>query len=114
MGMGSMLGHFHGAIKPGIEPSLEKQMIVTNWDLPTRQEIEEVIRYQVQHSDDKDISVEYSDEDFYKISRALQGLTIFEIENAISLCGVAIKKLDPKFLLGQKKQIIARSEVLEY
>ncbi len=113
IGMGGVLGYNRGDIRPGVEPSLEKQMMVVNWDLPSREEIEGFLRVEVQHNQNPNKAI-YKDEDFFNFSRGLQGLPVVEIENAIAKCEVEHGKLDLKHLMNQKKQIIARSEILEF
>jgi len=115
--MGGTLAHGAGASRPGMEPTLEKQMIVYRWALPTREEIENQLRALVNgisgNSKSK-IKNDYQDEDYYNFSRALQGLTHVEVENAGAVCAVELQKLDMKRLLQEKKQIIMRSDILEY
>jgi ATP-dependent 26S proteasome regulatory subunit len=113
--MGGTLAHGPGATKPGMEPSLEKQMIVYRWSLPTREEIEAQMRKLINDVSEKTkIRKTYTDDEFYKASRALQGLTNVEVENAIAVCCTERKELNQKRLLQEKKQIIMRSEILEY
>lgn len=110
--MGGSLGHVSGgAIKQGIEPSLEKFTSIVRWKLPTREQIEQYIRVQCTCLK-KNL---YTNEDFYKFSRAVQGLTMIEVENAVAACFAELSgKLDANRLMKEKKQIIMRSDVLEY
>lgn len=114
--MGGILAHGAGASKPGMEPSLEKQMIVYRWALPTRGEIEVQLRELVAGiaNGKSKIRSNYTDDEIYNFSRALQGLTHVEIDNAASICVTELKELNMKRLLQEKKQIIMRSEILEY
>jgi ATP-dependent 26S proteasome regulatory subunit len=116
--MGGTLSHGPGASKAGMEPSLEKQMIVYRWALPTRHEIENHLRklFDKEELEDKKskIKFDYSDDEFYSYSRALQGLTFSEIENSVVVCVTEMNHLNTKRLLEEKKQIVQRSEILEY
>ncbi len=114
--LGGSLAHGAGASKPGIEPSLEKQLVVYRYTLPKREEVEAQVRTLIAGiaGGKKEIKSEYSDEEFYGFSRALQGLTVLEIDNSVSICVTELKRLDMKRLLEEKKQIVMRSEILEY
>lgn len=114
IGIAGVLGHFHGAMNSGIEPTLEKQVTIINWDLPTREQIEqhviaEYISAMITKGDEK-----YSEEDIRSICNSLQGLSFIEINDALAVCYTEKKRIDPKRLMKQKKQIILRSDILEY
>ncbi len=104
----------------GIHPTLEKQVVVVNFNLPSREQIEAKVRENIavtKNSIPKDrvikSKVEYTDAEYIEISRALQGLTINEVENAIASCLAHVLKLDPERLIREKRQIVRKSGILE-
>lgn len=112
------LAHPGGA---GIHPTLEKQVMVVNYGLPTREEIEARVRHNVAISKEsvptgKKIrtKLEYTDQEYMDVSRALQGLTISELENATGTCLAHRFFLDPERLIRDKRQIVRKSGILEF
>lgn len=116
------IAHGPSGSKPGIEPTLEKQINVIQYALPDRQSIEDRVRDSISGlkkrytSKGKTYSakLDYTDEEYNTLSMSLQGLTETEIDNATLLSLTHLKRLDEKKLLLEKKQIIQRSEILEY
>ena len=120
-----MVAHGQGGSKPGIEPTLEKLVTVTEYDLPKAPDIKQRIIHTISKGKAFKVKAEktgkkiktildYTDEEIDAFVRALQGLTQVEIDNSINTSLVHNKKLDIDFLLQQKKQIIKRSDILEY
>lgn len=114
IGIAGVLGHFHGAMNSGVEPTLEKQISIVNWDLPTKEQIEQHIRNECIVPLVAKSGKEFTDEEVNKICTSLQGLSLVEINDAIAVCFTEKKTLDPHRLMQQKKQIILRSDILEY
>lgn len=112
------LAHGPSGTKPGIEPTLEKQVNVIPYELPNREFIENRIRTSMSNLKVRykggEAKLDYTDEEYNTLSMSLQGLTETEIDNATLLSLTHLKKLDEKKLLLEKKQIIQRSEILEY
>jgi len=111
--LGGQLAHGPGGTKGGIEPTLEKQMTIVRYTLPTREQIEARIKAFVEDDEDKN-AVKYTDEEMYQFSRALQGLTYTEIDNAVSISLAHLRRLDLTRLRNEKKQVIMRNDILEY
>lgn len=112
-------GVSHGAAgaKPGMEPTLDKQILVVEYELPTYKAIEENIRghiADISESQADKASVQYTDEQYAEFTRAVQGLTMSEIENAVFTSVAHLKRLDYRHLLQEKKQIVKKSDILEY
>lgn len=108
----------HGQ-KPGIEPTLEKQMAVVNYTLPTREQIEEQVRdiltvIKAGPAASGKAKVDYTDEELFKFSRVLQGLTKLEIDNAIAASLAHLWCIDIDKLVLEKRQIIRKSDILEF
>ncbi len=107
----------------GIHPTLEKQVVVVNYSLPNKQEIETRVRAMISAlkkradaSPDKQrkSKLDYTDTEYLEAVRALQGLTISEIENSVATCISHIHKLDPERLIKDKRQIVRKSGILEF
>lgn len=118
------LAHGPSGNKPGIEPTLEKEFTILDFELPTKAYIEHHLRSVVSasagHASKKktginsNVQLSYSDDEYSKFASALQGLTEIEINQAVVLCLKELHRLDEKRLLKEKKQVIRRSDILEY
>jgi SpoVK/Ycf46/Vps4 family AAA+-type ATPase len=116
--MSPFLAHPGGS---GIHPTLEKQIVVVHYNLPTREQIEARVRANMDLTKKNlpqgkvtKTKVDYTDAEYLEISRALQGLTVTEIENAISSCLSHMLRLDPERLIKDKRQIVRKSGILEF
>ncbi len=105
----------------GIHPTLEKQVVVVNFALPSREQIEARVRHNISVTKKnlpKDrvvkTKVDYTDQEYLEISRSLQGLTLSELENAVASCLAHQLKLDPERLIKDKRQIVRKSGILEF
>lgn len=115
-------GLTHGAAgrSAGMEPTLEKQISVVPYDLPTRSAIEDYLKLSIAHIKAKHknkkvkTKLDYTKEDIEKFASALCGLTELEITNAVATSICHMQRIDEKKLLQEKKQIVARSAILEY
>ncbi len=125
------LGHGAGGGQAGLPPSLEKQITVIDFDLPSLSQIDEEIRTLIREVIEANVTAnattgnkkasetvnnlkKLTDENYYDFGRALQGLTIREIRNAVSASLFHLKTVNTNFLLDSKKQILAKSDILEY
>jgi SpoVK/Ycf46/Vps4 family AAA+-type ATPase len=100
----------------GLHPLLEKQVVVVDYKLPNLEEITTVAKHTLdaaflQRENSKPI---YSNDEWKLIGRSLQGLTSYEIENALATSITAFKTLDAEVLMKEKKQLIRKSNILEY
>jgi len=115
-----MLAHGPSGQKGGMEPTLDKQVMVLNYELPDRDAIEERVRMSVAHMKKRhsgkkvDTKLEYNDEEYNEFSLALQGLTELEVDNALVTSICHLNRIDAKKLLREKKQIVQRGDILEY
>ena len=108
--------------KMGMSPTLEKQMIILDYDLPSVGKAEELCRVAIkdivdQHNEintKPTLKVNYTKPEYRELATAVSGLSQTEIENSISTCLASQKKLDPLVLVRDKRQIIKRSQILEY
>lgn len=114
-----VLAHGPAGTKSGLPPTLEKQVNVVHYNLPNKNLIENTIRNIIglmkkkQKASSK-AKVEYSDKEYNTFSRALQGLTLLEVEHALSTSLTYFKRLDAEKLVQDKRQIIRKSEILEF
>lgn len=123
------IGHGPGGTKSGLEPTLDKQITVINYDLPNRlhirKKVNDIIEYIIdskekvaKHPDATkklgEIKSEYTKEEIENFISALQGLTDLEMDNAIYTSIKRLGKLEETYLLSEKKQVIKRSDILEY
>jgi len=115
-----ILAHGSGGTKAGLPSTLEKQVSVVNYELPTesivKNKIIEILDEMKQNSKnkDKEIKLEYEDIELTEFGRALRGLTLFEVENACATCLTHMKILNTEKLIQEKKQIVSRGNLLEF
>lgn len=101
-----------------IPKELEKDITVFDYPLPDTQYIKNIfdgLCYSV--SKNPDIVVNFTEEEEEKLLKSACGLTKIEIENVFSKAIMKNKKLDVRdidLVLLEKKQIIKKSQILEY
>ncbi len=106
--------------KDGIEPTLEKQVTVVDYELPTHAMLKAQVILSLQDGKHNlanlksPLALDYTDAELNEFATALQGLTLLEALNACAICFSALKKLEVPFLLKEKKQQVARTGILEY
>lgn len=105
------LAHNPGGSREGIPATLEKQVCVVEYSLPSFEDIVQRIKKFISSVNSKR---KYSEKEIEELARALSGLTSLEIDNAISTCLAELKHLDSEYLLSFKKQSIRKSQVLEF
>lgn len=115
------LAHGPGGSKGGLDPTLEKSIVVVPYELPSRNYIEKRVRGSVQQLKNRTkgskvstTKLDYTDEEYERFTTSLQGLTEQEADAALLTCIVHLDRVDEKKLLREKKQIIQKSEILEY
>ena len=115
-----ILAHGPGGSKTGLPATLEKQVHVVYYELPTKEQIEtrmrSVLDLMKQNNEGKQrkTSFDYTDAQYNTFARALQGLTLLEVEHAISTSLTHCKRLDAEKLVQDKRQILRKSEILEF
>lgn len=115
-----VLAHGAGGTRAGLPSTLEKQMSVVRYELPSKQVIESHVEEVITHMSSstkgkrKYTQLEYTENDMQSFVKALQGLTLIEIDNAISTSITHMNKLDANKLLMDKKQLLRKSEILEF
>ena len=115
-----VLAHGAGGNRAGLPATLEKQMSVVRYELPSKTVIESHVGEIISHmgastkGKKKYTQLEYNENEMQGFVKALQGLTLIEIDNAISTSITHMNKLDANKLLMDKKQLLRKSEILEF
>jgi ATP-dependent 26S proteasome regulatory subunit len=96
-------------------PELEKDITVLDYGLPTPDEMTQSLDRVVRSAREiSGMEVDLSDDTHEKILAAAQGLTCTEAENVFAKSLVMNRTLDVDVIIAEKKQIIRRSQILEY
>jgi SpoVK/Ycf46/Vps4 family AAA+-type ATPase len=99
-----------------IPPELEKSIAaVMDWELPSRQEVEAIARRLIPQAPPATQQQIESEPTFIEhVVEAALGLTEVEAENVFAKSMVRTHTFDVETILEEKKQIIAKSGILEY
>ncbi len=97
-------------------PELEKSIsAIVDWDLPTRQEVEQAARKLLPNAPPATQQLVESDPTYMEnVVEAALGLTLVEAENVFAKAMVRTHTFDLETILEEKKQIIRKSGLLEY
>jgi SpoVK/Ycf46/Vps4 family AAA+-type ATPase len=116
-----ILAHGPGGAKAGLPPTLEKQVAVVNFELPNKEQIETRIQECIQHMQNsakgrtgQKTKLQYDNAEVSELVRAVQGLTMIEVDDATSTSVTHKHKLDVDHLIAAKRQIIKKNEILEF
>lgn len=94
---------------------LEKDVTVLDYALPTPAELEQSLERVIRSAREiGDVRLRLDQEAREKVLNAAQGLTCTEAENVFAKSLVLTRSLDLDVIIAEKKQIIRRSQVLEY
>ena len=112
------LAHGANGSNRGLEPTLEKQITVVNFDLPTRDQLIKTLKGVIvklkKNKNETIAKTSYSESKILELARACQGLTQQEAENVIATSISQLFRIDVDRILKEKKNIIKKSDVLEY
>jgi SpoVK/Ycf46/Vps4 family AAA+-type ATPase len=98
-----------------LPPELEKEITVVDYQLPTEEDLSELLEGVVQSvRSNPQVNVEMTDEQRNQIIKAASGLTSIEAENVFAKSLVEKRTFDIDVVLGEKEQIIRKSGILEY
>ena len=96
-------------------PELEKDITVLDYSLPTRQELEHSLDEVIKAARERyNVNLKLDPQEREKVLKAAQGLTCTECENVLAKSLVQTRGLDVNLIVAEKKQIIRRSNILEY
>ncbi|WP_341279247.1 AAA family ATPase [Paenibacillus sp. FSL H8-0537] len=97
---------------------LQKEITIVDFELPTFVEMKSMLIEMVEANQASGrIVIDLTPEDLERLAKAALGLTLHEAENAFALAMVEDGKLDKhdvEIILEEKRQIIKKSEILEF
>jgi len=97
-----------------LPPELEKEVTVVDHALPTPEELAEALERVVRSARSRGLNLRLSPRERSEILRAAQGLTVSEAENVFARSLVMHRRFVPEVISAEKKQLIRKSQVLEY
>lgn len=101
-----------------VPKEIEKFVVSIDFPLPSSDEISEIVDLQIRGLSSKQETVNTVKKDvennWESILNASKGLCRFELENAIAMSLIDKKKVDPILIGGMKRQLVKRSETLEF
>lgn len=108
------LGYSSGRAN-GLPLTLEKEVVVVDYDLLTRMELESIVNTALKEINavKKSNPLDISNEEVQAIARAGQGMTFDEFRRSMATSIIETGTIDVDAILYQKKQAIKKSEVLE-
>ncbi len=94
---------------------LEKEITVLDYALPTLEELNQSLERVIRSAREiSGVRLSLDEEQREKVINAAQGLTCTEAENVFAKSLVMTRSLDLDVIIAEKKQIIRRSQILEY
>jgi SpoVK/Ycf46/Vps4 family AAA+-type ATPase len=94
---------------------LEKDVAVLDCSLPTREELAGALDRIVRSVRERgDVHIDLDDVSRERVLKAAQGLTASEAENVFARSLVETRRFDLGVIIAEKKQLIRKSQVLEY
>jgi SpoVK/Ycf46/Vps4 family AAA+-type ATPase len=98
-----------------LPPESEKEIAVVDFSLPTLEELEEALDRVVRSARSRGgLRLRLSPEGREQVLQAAQGLTVSEAENVFAKSVVMAHQFDPEIIIAEKKQLIRKSNILEY
>lgn len=96
---------------------IEKDITIIEFDLPTLEEIKNVLNQMIEVNQNAPINIDLNEEQKEILCKGALGLTLQEAENAFAKAMISNRKLtidELDVILDEKYQIIKKTEVLEY
>lgn len=116
-----VMAHGAGGKERGLPPTLEKQICVVEYGLPNFNTIRarilnilEQMNMTTQNNTSSKYKLEYSPQELTDFAKAVQGLTLLEIETAVATSLTHLHQLSVDKLIQDKRQIIRKSQILEF
>lgn len=103
----------------GLPVTLEKELVVLDYDLLNREELEDIVRTAVveinvaKEEEGIEDLINLDDEGIQEIARAGQGMTFDEFTRAMASSLIETGTIDVQTILEHKKQAIKKSDILE-
>ncbi|GAB4398434.1 MAG: AAA family ATPase [Anaerolineales bacterium] len=96
-------------------PELEKDITVLDYALPTPEELAQSLDRVIRSAREiSGVRLRLNPEEREKVLSAAQGLTCTEAENVFAKSLVLARELNLDVIIAEKKQLISRSQILEY
>jgi SpoVK/Ycf46/Vps4 family AAA+-type ATPase len=96
-------------------PDLEKDITVLDYSLPTPEELSQSLERVIRSAREiSGVRLKLDDDTREKVLNAARGLTCTEAENVFAKSLVMTRRLNLDVIVAEKKQIIRRSQILEY
>jgi SpoVK/Ycf46/Vps4 family AAA+-type ATPase len=94
---------------------LEKEITLVDYALPAPEELEEALdRVLRSVRTQGGLRLRLAPEEREQVLRAARGLTVSEAENVFAKSVVTTRQFDPEIIVAEKRQLIRKSNVLEY
>ncbi|MEA3342089.1 MAG: AAA family ATPase [Chloroflexota bacterium] len=98
-----------------LPPELDKEVTVVDFSLPVLGELNEALDRVIRSVRRQGrLRLKLNSEEREQILRASQGLTVSEAENVFAKSVVMTRQFDPQIIITEKKQLISKSNTLEY
>lgn len=98
-----------------LPPELEKEITVVDFSLPAPEELNEALERVIRSVRSQGrLRLKLQPEEREQILQAARGLTVSEAENAFAKSVVVTHQFDPEIIIAEKKQLIRKSNILEY
>lgn len=98
-----------------LPPELEKEVTVVDFSLPAPEELNEALdRVMRSVRSQGRLRLRLEPEEREQILQAARGLTVSEAENVFAKSVVMTRQFDPKIIITEKRQLIRKSNILEY
>jgi len=98
-----------------LPPELEKEVTLVDCSLPASEELEEALDRVIRSAQSMGgLRLKLSPEEREQVLRVARGLTVSEAENVFAKSVVMTRQFDPEIVIAEKRQLIRKSNVLEY
>ena len=98
-----------------LPPELDKEVTLVDFSLPTLEELEEALERVVRSARSQGgLDLRLKPKDKEQVLQAARGLTVSEAENVFAKSVVMTRQFDPEIIITEKKQLIRKSNILEY
>jgi AAA+ superfamily predicted ATPase len=98
-----------------LPPELEKEITLVDFSLPAPEDLEDALDRVIRSAQSQGgLRLKLSPEDRERVLQAARGLTVSEAENVFAKSVVMTRQFDPGIIIAEKKQLIRKSNTLEY
>ncbi len=98
-----------------LPPELEKEITLVDFSLPAPEELNEALERVIRSVRSQGrLRLKLQPQEREQVLQAARGLTVSEAENAFAKSVVVTRRFDPEIIIAEKKQLIRKSNILEY